>query len=111
VSSSLPHSGRPSPSSRDVLRLAVAADEGNSSVRFRLAGGTGVDVHAPADEDRDLYGDRPCIGLRVADVDAARATLEAAGIPFRRETKRDGGEARAHVAGPDGGDRELIGPE
>jgi catechol 2,3-dioxygenase-like lactoylglutathione lyase family enzyme len=95
---------------RDVLRLPVAADEGARSVRFRLADGTGVHVYGPADEDHDFYGDGPCIGLRVADLDAARAVLEAAGIRFGRETERDGGEAWAHFEGPDGGAWELIGP-
>ncbi len=96
---------------RDVLRLPVTADEGARSVRFRLADGTGVHVDGPADEDHGFYGDGPCVGLRVADVDAAQATLEAAGIRFRRETERDAGEAWAHFENPDGRAWELIGPE
>jgi hypothetical protein len=95
---------------REVLRLPVTADEGARSVRFRLADGTAIHVYGPADEDHGFYGDGPCLGLRVADVDAARATLEAAGIRFRRETECDGGEAWAHFEGPDGGAWELIGP-
>jgi hypothetical protein len=95
---------------RDVLRLPVVRDDGESSVRFGLPDGAGIDIYGPDDEDHRFYGDGPCVGLRVADVDAARALLEAAGVRFRWETERAESAAWAHFEGPDGGAWELIGP-
>lgn len=95
---------------RDILGLPIIAEVAGRSTWFRLADGTQLHVYGPLDKDHVEFGDAPCVGLVVADVDATRARMEAAGIEFLWETQRDGGSAWAHYRGPDGAVYELIGP-
>lgn len=95
---------------RDILGLPVIAQVAGRSVWFRLEDGTQLHVYGPLDEDHLEFGDAPCVGLVVVDVDATRARMEAAGIEFLWETQRDERAAWAHYRGPDGAVYELIGP-
>ena len=67
-------------------------------------------LYGPEDADHTAFGDRPCVGLVVEDVDGARGRMEASGIVFLWETQRDADRAWAHYRGPDGTVYELIGP-
>jgi catechol 2,3-dioxygenase-like lactoylglutathione lyase family enzyme len=97
---------------RDRLGLEVARVDGLRSTRFRLPGGAALHVYGPADEDHTEFGDRPCIGLVVDDIDAARRDLEAAGLEVvEAEMERDGVDAWFHYRAPDGSVQELIGPD
>jgi hypothetical protein len=96
---------------RDLLGLVPFRNVRGRLAWFRLADGTEVHVYGPADKDHVAFGDRPCVGLVVDDVDSTRARLEAAGIEFLWETQRGGGAAWAHYRGPDGGLYELVGPD
>ena len=95
---------------RDTLGLAPFREEPGRLAWFRLGDGTELHVYGPADTDHEVFGDRPCVGLRVDDVDTARARMEAAGVEFLWETQRDEERAWAHYRGPDGTVYELIGP-
>ncbi len=95
---------------RDTLGLVPFREEPGRLAWFRLGDGTELHVYGPADTDHVAFGDRPCVGLVVDDVDATRAGMEAAGVEFLWETQRDAGRAWAHYRGPDGAVYELIGP-
>jgi catechol 2,3-dioxygenase-like lactoylglutathione lyase family enzyme len=95
---------------RDMLGLVPVRDEPDRLVWFRLSDGTELHLYGPADTDHEAFGDRPCVGLIVADVDATRRRMEASGIEFLWETQRDAGRAWAHYRGPEGTVYELIGP-
>jgi len=93
---------------RDHLELPVIAEAPDRFVWFRLADGTQVHVYGPLDQDHLAFGESPCVGFVVDDLEATRALLEAAGIEFLWETQRDGDIAWAHYRGPDGAIYELI---
>jgi hypothetical protein len=95
---------------RDTLGLAPFRDEPGRLAWFRLGDGTELHLYGPADTDHTAFGDRPCVGLIVDDVDATRGRMESSGIEFLWETQRDAGRAWAHYRGPDGTVYELIGP-
>ena len=96
---------------RNTLGLPLVAEVAERFVWFRLADGSQLHVYGPADQDHIEFGDAPCVGLVVADVEATRAAMEAAGIAFLWETQRDDRTAWAHFRGPDGAVYELIGSE
>lgn len=58
---------------RDVLGLVPFREEPDRLAWFRLDDGTELHVYGPADTDHVAFGDRPCVGLVVDDVDATRA--------------------------------------
>jgi catechol 2,3-dioxygenase-like lactoylglutathione lyase family enzyme len=93
---------------RDILALPVIAEVAGQSTWFRLEDGTQVHVYGPRDDDHVAFGEAPCVGLVVADVDGSRARMEAAGIEFLWETQRDDRTTWAHYRGPDGAVYELI---
>lgn len=95
---------------RDTLGLAPFREEPGRLVWFRLGDGTELHVYGPSDTDHTAFGNRPCVGLVVDDVDATRARMEATGVEFLWETQRDAARAWAHYRGPDGAVYELIGP-
>ena len=94
---------------RDTLQLPLFRFEPWRLAWFRLGDGTELHVYGPEDTDHIVFGDRPCVGLLVDDVDATRDTMESAGVEFLWETQRDTGSAWAHYRGPDGAVYELIG--
>ncbi len=94
---------------RDTLGLVLFRDEPGRLAWFRLGDGTEVHLYGPADTDHTAFGDRPCVGLIVDDVDAMRCRMEIAGVEFLWQTQRDAGRAWAHYRGPDGAVYELIG--
>lgn len=95
---------------RDVLALTPFRHEPGRLAWFRLGDGTELHVYGPGDTDHVAFGDRPCVGLVVDDVDATRALMESAGVEFLWDTQRDRHRAWAHYRGPDGAVYELIGP-
>lgn len=95
---------------RDTLGLETVRDEPDRLVWFRLGDGTELHVYGPEDVDHLVFGDRPCVGLLVADVEGARRRMEAGGVEFLWDTQRYGQRVWAHYRGPDGTVYELIGP-
>jgi hypothetical protein len=95
---------------RDSLGLVPFRDEPGRLAWFRLGDGTEVHLYGPEDRDHLAFGDRPCVGLVVEDVEATRLKMEKAGIEFPWETQRDASRVWAHYRGPDGSVYELIGP-
>ncbi|GGK79493.1 VOC family protein [Ornithinimicrobium pekingense] len=95
---------------RDVLGLQPVRLEPDRLAWFRLADGTALHVYGPEDTDHLAFGERPCVGLRVDDVEGTRRRMEAEGVRFLWDTQRDEQHAWAHYRGPDGTVYELIGP-
>ncbi|MFN2319007.1 MAG: VOC family protein [Dermatophilaceae bacterium] len=94
---------------RDTLGLVPFREEPSRLAWFRLGDGTELHLYGPKDSDHVSFGDRPCVGLVVDDVDATRARMHASGIVFLGESQRDADRVWAHFRGPEGTVYELIG--
>jgi catechol 2,3-dioxygenase-like lactoylglutathione lyase family enzyme len=97
---------------KDVLHLVPEIEEEGFAV-FRLPNGDTVEIFAADDEHHRHFTTGPVVGLRVDDVAAAQAEMEAAGIEFfsRPESSPDG-YSWSHFRAPDGNVYELMsGPE
>jgi predicted enzyme related to lactoylglutathione lyase len=78
---------------------------------FTAKNGDTVEVFGPGDEDHRHFDTGPVVGLRVADVEAARAELESDGVEFTGPTEHGGGMIWAHFRGPEGFLFELTASE
>jgi catechol 2,3-dioxygenase-like lactoylglutathione lyase family enzyme len=97
---------------RDTLGLTVTSQDGRRSTRFVLADGTTLHVYGPDDVDHVDFGERTCIGYRVADLPATLERLRAAGIELLDDPwQADGREAWCHIRMPDGAVHEVLGPD
>jgi len=88
----------------DVIREAPGA------TWFRLGSDAELHVYADSDPDHAFFTTGPVIGLRVSDVDATRAALEADGLRMLTDVERTDTAAWCHVEAPDGTVLEIIGP-
>ena len=78
---------------------------------FRLPNGDTVEVFGPGDTGHEHFDTGPVAGFLVDDVRAARAELEAGGIPFLSPLhESDDGAAWSHFRGPDGNVYEITTP-
>ena len=84
----------------DVLGLEVET-EGESDMELR-AGQVTLDIFDPSSIGQDFAPSPAGLALRVADVDAARAELEAKGVVFDGETIETGVCRQAWFKDPDG---------
>jgi catechol 2,3-dioxygenase-like lactoylglutathione lyase family enzyme len=91
-----------------VMGLEEARRE-RAVVGFAFPDGAEMEVWRPEDEFHSLFGTGPVVGLRVDDVEAARAEMEAAGAEFLGPVQRSEGAAWSHFRGPDGNVYEIIG--
>jgi catechol 2,3-dioxygenase-like lactoylglutathione lyase family enzyme len=97
---------------RDALQLPVTIEDGRRSTRFTLRDGTALHVYGPDDEDHVEFGERVCVGYRVADMAATLERLRAAGIELLDDPPQsDGVEAWSHIRTPDGAVHEVLGPD
>ena len=63
---------------------------------------------APRGRVPPFFGAGPVVGLRVGDVEAARAAMEAAGVAFLGPVQRSERAVWSHFRGPDGNVYEII---
>jgi hypothetical protein len=84
---------------RDTLGMVPFRDEPGRLAWFSLGDGTELHLYGPADEDHKAFGNRPCVGLIVDDVDATRRRMETSGVELLWETQRDAVRAWAHYRG------------
>jgi catechol 2,3-dioxygenase-like lactoylglutathione lyase family enzyme len=84
----------------DVLGLEIET-EGESDLEFR-AGQVTLDIFDPSSIGQPFAPSPAGLALRVADVDAARAELEAKGVVFDGETIETGVCRQAWFKDPDG---------
>jgi catechol 2,3-dioxygenase-like lactoylglutathione lyase family enzyme len=97
---------------KDVFGLSPSIDEEGFAV-FPLPNGDKVEVFGADDEHHRFFTTGPVVGFRVADVAAAQAEMEAAGIEFLgRPASSSDGHAWSHFRAPDGNVYEIMsGPE
>ena len=84
----------------EVLGLEIES-EGESDMEFRC-GQVTLDVFDPSSIGQPFARSPAGLALRVEDVDAARAELEAKGVPFDGETIETGVCKQAWFKDPDG---------
>jgi catechol 2,3-dioxygenase-like lactoylglutathione lyase family enzyme len=84
----------------EVLGLEIET-EGESDMEFR-AGQVTLDIFDPSSIGQPFAPSPAGLALRVADVDAARAELEAKGVVFDGETIETGVCRQAWFKDPDG---------
>jgi hypothetical protein len=94
---------------RDRIGLSIIR-EAPGAAWFRLGADAELHVYADTDADHAFFTTGPVVGLRVADVDATRATLEADGLRMLTEMERTESAAWCHFEAPDGTVLEIIGP-
>ena len=94
---------------RDFIGLEVIR-ESPGATWFRLGADAELHVYADTDPDHAFFTTGPVVGLRVADVGATRARLEASGFELLTEVERTNDAAWCHFRAPDGTVLEIIGP-
>ena len=94
---------------RDRIGLSVIR-EAPGATWFRLGSDAELHVYAATDPDHAFFTTGPVVGLRVADVDATRAALEADGLEILTDIERTDEAAWCHFRAPDGTVLEIIGP-
>ena len=94
---------------RDRIGLATVR-EADGAHWFRLGADAELHVYADTDPDHAFFTTGPVVGLRVEDVEATRAALEADGLEMLTEIERSGTAAWCHFRAPDGTVLEIIGP-
>jgi hypothetical protein len=92
---------------RDLLGATQVLEEPGRAW-FKAGDGTAIHVYGPQEVEHEFFGPARCVGLRVSDVPATRARLEAAGYEFVTDIERAGGVAWCHFRGPAGTVYELI---
>lgn len=94
---------------RDVIGLQILR-EGPAATWFRLGTDAELHVYADTDPDHAFFTTGPVVGLRVDDVHAARAALEADGLEMLTDVERGESAAWCHFRALDGTVLEIIGP-
>ena len=94
---------------RDRIGLSVI-HEAPGATWFRLGADAQLHVYADTDPDHAFFTTGPVVGLRVADVDATRAALDADGLRMLTDVERTDTAAWCHFEAADGTVLEIIGP-
>ncbi len=92
---------------REVMGLEETRRE-RDVVGFAFPDGAEMEVWRPEDEFHSFFGAGPVVGLRVGDVEAARAAMEAAGVAFLGPVQRSERAVWSHFRGPEGTVYEII---
>jgi catechol 2,3-dioxygenase-like lactoylglutathione lyase family enzyme len=92
---------------RDVMGMQPIRDE-PEIVGFQLMDGTQMELFRPEEEFHVFFITGPVVAFRVDDVDAARTTMEAAGIEFIGPIQREGNTSWNHFRAPDGTVFEIL---
>jgi catechol 2,3-dioxygenase-like lactoylglutathione lyase family enzyme len=86
---------------REVMGMQPIRDEPEIA-GFQLTDGTQVELYRPEETFHAFFTTGPVVALWVDDVDAARTTMEAAGIAFLGPIQRAGKTSWNHFRAPDG---------
>jgi len=92
---------------RDVMGMQPIRDEPELA-GFQLTNETQVELYRPEEEFHAFFTTGPVVAFEVDDVDAARATMEAAGIEFIGPIQRSGKTSWNHFRAPDGTVFEIL---
>jgi catechol 2,3-dioxygenase-like lactoylglutathione lyase family enzyme len=92
---------------RDVMGMQPIRDEPEMA-GFQLTDGTQVELSRPEEAFHACFTTGPVVAFRVEDVDAARASMEAAGIEFIGSVQQAGKTRWNHFRAPDGTVFEIL---
>ena len=92
---------------RDLIGLEVLR-EAPGATWFRLGSDAELHVYADTEPDHAFFTTGPVVGLRVDDVEATRARLEADGLEMVTDVERTETAAWYHFRAPDGFIYELT---
>jgi catechol 2,3-dioxygenase-like lactoylglutathione lyase family enzyme len=92
---------------RDVMGMQPIRDEPEIA-GFQLTNGTQVELYRPEEAFHAFFTTGPVVAFLVDDVDAARTTMEAAGIEFIGPIQRAGKTRWNHFRAPDGTVFEIV---
>jgi catechol 2,3-dioxygenase-like lactoylglutathione lyase family enzyme len=92
---------------RDVMGMQPIRDEPEIA-GFQLTNGTQVELYRPDEAFHAFFTTGPVVAFWVDDVDAARATMEAAGIEFIGPIQRADKTSWNHFRAPDGTVFEIL---
>jgi catechol 2,3-dioxygenase-like lactoylglutathione lyase family enzyme len=92
---------------RDVMDMQPLRDEPELA-GFQLTNDTQVELYRPEEEFHAFFTTGPVVAFQVDDVDAARATMQAAGIEFIGPIQRAGKMSWNHFRAPDGTVFEIL---
>jgi catechol 2,3-dioxygenase-like lactoylglutathione lyase family enzyme len=92
---------------RDVMGMQPIRDEAEIA-GFQLTNGTQVELYRPEEPFHAFFTTGPVVAFLVDDVDAARTTMEAAGIEFIGPIQRAGKTRWNHFRAPDGTVFEIV---
>ncbi len=92
---------------RDVMGMQPIRDDPEIA-GFQLTNGTQVELYRPEEAFHAFFTTGPVVAFWVDDVDAARATMEAAGIQFIGPIQRAGKTRWNHFRAPDGTVFEIL---
>ncbi len=95
---------------RDVMGMQSIRDEAEI-VGFQLANGTQVELYRSEESFHAFFTTGPVVAFWVDDVDAARASMEAAGVEFIGPIQRAGQTSWSHFRAPDGTVFEILSRE
>jgi len=92
---------------RDVMGMQPIRDEPEIA-GFQLTNGTQVELYRPEEAFHAFFTTGPVVAFWVDDVNAARATMEGAGIEFIGPIQRAGKTNWNHFRAPDGTVFEIL---
>src|SRR3984893_4028977 len=92
---------------RDVMGMETIRDEPELA-GFQLTNGTQVELYRREEEFHAFFTTGPVVAFQVDDVDAARATMEAAGSEVIGPIQRTGNTSWNHCRAPDGTVFEIL---
>jgi catechol 2,3-dioxygenase-like lactoylglutathione lyase family enzyme len=95
---------------RDVMGMQPIRDEPEVA-GFQLTNNAQVELYRPEEEFHAFFTTGPVVAFQVDDVDAARASMEAAGIEFIGPIQRAGKMSWNHFKAPDGTVFEILSKE
>jgi catechol 2,3-dioxygenase-like lactoylglutathione lyase family enzyme len=92
---------------RDVMGMQPIRDEPEIA-GFQLTNGTHVELYHFEEAFHAFFTTGPVVAFLVDDVEAARASMEAAGIEFIGPIQRAGKTSWNHFRAPDGTVFEIL---
>ncbi len=92
---------------RDVMNMKPIRNEPGIA-GFQMTDGTNLELYELDEESHAFFTTGPVVAFRVDDVDASRATMEAAGIEFIGSIQRMGKSSWNHFRAPDGTVFEIL---
>ena len=92
---------------RDVMGMQPIRDEPEIA-GFQLTDGTQVELYRSQEEFHAFFTTGPVVAFQVDNVDAARASMEAAGIEFIGPIQRTEKTSWNHFRAPDGTVFEIM---